>query len=412
MAPEQAEHPAEVDQRADIYALGVVFYQMLTGELPGKRLEAPSTKVQIDVRLDEVVMRALERRPELRYQQVSDVKTMVETIATTPGVETPGMPPVKNETGGRLGGIVLVGSCNGKRVINWDGVVCAAVIAYGAILAGLIVAFGRYVPLASLASGTVGIAIFVTAILVKVGLKLPIERLTPFDPAASRNWSTSFPGRSVQEREICAHLTAAERSKMGWLMLLFLPGNMVLFLVLIAFVDHFKHRMDNVTFACAFVFLIALLLGWLRLWRWKARQALYSTAWARQKAMSGNAGVSPAEPARKNSKGKMVVLGRILLALLVLAIAGTVLQPISWNKSRTKAATASPSSAKTGASDETNAFWIDYLRLNQSVEPDSSSGESRYGDDAFNYEATFNGSTSALTIRYRQEPSSKCRVLF
>src|SRR5207244_2355 len=38
MAPEQVSHPAEVDHRADIYALGVVFYQMLTGELPGKRL--------------------------------------------------------------------------------------------------------------------------------------------------------------------------------------------------------------------------------------------------------------------------------------------------------------------------------------------------------------------------------------
>ncbi len=83
MAPEQMEHPGEVDHRADIYALGVVFYQMLTGELPGKRLEPPSSKVQIDVRLDEVVLRALEKKPELRYQQVSQVKTQVETIAAT-----------------------------------------------------------------------------------------------------------------------------------------------------------------------------------------------------------------------------------------------------------------------------------------------------------------------------------------
>jgi tRNA A-37 threonylcarbamoyl transferase component Bud32 len=83
MAPEQVEHPAEVDHRADIYALGVVFYQMLTGELPGKSLEPPSKKVQIDVRLDEVVLRALEKKPELRYQQVSEVKTIVETIAGT-----------------------------------------------------------------------------------------------------------------------------------------------------------------------------------------------------------------------------------------------------------------------------------------------------------------------------------------
>jgi hypothetical protein len=55
---------------------------MLTGELPGKRLEPPSKKIHIDVRLDELVLRALEANPELRYQQASDVKTSVENIAT------------------------------------------------------------------------------------------------------------------------------------------------------------------------------------------------------------------------------------------------------------------------------------------------------------------------------------------
>jgi serine/threonine protein kinase len=85
MAPEQVSHPAAVDHRADIYALGVVFYQMLTGELPGKRLEPPSSKVLIDVRLDEVVLRALEKKPEQRYQQASAMKTQVETIAGSAG---------------------------------------------------------------------------------------------------------------------------------------------------------------------------------------------------------------------------------------------------------------------------------------------------------------------------------------
>lgn len=83
MAPEQIKNSAEVDHRADIYSLGVVFYQMLTGELPSGKIEAPSKKVLVDVRLDEIVLRALEAKPELRYQQVSDVKTMVETIAQT-----------------------------------------------------------------------------------------------------------------------------------------------------------------------------------------------------------------------------------------------------------------------------------------------------------------------------------------
>jgi serine/threonine protein kinase len=63
MAPEQVERPQEVDRRADIYSLGVVFYEMLTGELPLGKFAPPSWKVQVDVRLDEVVLRALEKEP-------------------------------------------------------------------------------------------------------------------------------------------------------------------------------------------------------------------------------------------------------------------------------------------------------------------------------------------------------------
>jgi tRNA A-37 threonylcarbamoyl transferase component Bud32 len=97
MAPEQMHKSRTVDHRADIYSLGVVFYEMLTGELPLGRFGPPSQKVALDRRLDEVVFRALEKEPEQRYQHISDVKNAVENIvagqAARPVQATPAAGP-------------------------------------------------------------------------------------------------------------------------------------------------------------------------------------------------------------------------------------------------------------------------------------------------------------------------------
>jgi serine/threonine-protein kinase len=84
MAPEQWEKPREVDHRADIYALGVVFYELLTGGLPIGHFPVPSRKVEIDVRLDEVVLKALEKEPEQRYQRAGDVGKAITRITEHP----------------------------------------------------------------------------------------------------------------------------------------------------------------------------------------------------------------------------------------------------------------------------------------------------------------------------------------
>ena len=80
MAPEQLERPHDVDHRADLFALGVILYELLTGSLPRGAFELPSRRVSVDVRLDEIVLKALEREPARRYQHALEVKGDVERL--------------------------------------------------------------------------------------------------------------------------------------------------------------------------------------------------------------------------------------------------------------------------------------------------------------------------------------------
>jgi hypothetical protein len=80
MAPEQWEKPNDVDHRADIYAVGVVLYELLTGELPLGRFDLPSAKGKGNAKMDQVVLRALAKEPGQRYQHASDLKNELGRI--------------------------------------------------------------------------------------------------------------------------------------------------------------------------------------------------------------------------------------------------------------------------------------------------------------------------------------------
>jgi serine/threonine protein kinase len=84
MAPEQITMPGAVDHRADIFSTGVVFHEMLAGELPSADREPPSRKAATDPRLDPIVLRALERDRERRYQEARLMHSEIVAVARTP----------------------------------------------------------------------------------------------------------------------------------------------------------------------------------------------------------------------------------------------------------------------------------------------------------------------------------------
>lgn len=85
-APEQAENPAKVDHRADIYSLGVVCYEMLTGKVPVGKFSLPSQLNQsLPASIDAVVLRCLNFDPKQRYATVGELLADIDKLEKDAG---------------------------------------------------------------------------------------------------------------------------------------------------------------------------------------------------------------------------------------------------------------------------------------------------------------------------------------
>jgi serine/threonine protein kinase len=88
MAPEALILGASVDHRADIYAVGVMLYQMLTGKLPQGMFKMPSLQIAgLDPRYDGIIAMAMMEDRESRFQSARDMRAGLDGILTQPVIK-------------------------------------------------------------------------------------------------------------------------------------------------------------------------------------------------------------------------------------------------------------------------------------------------------------------------------------
>lgn len=84
-APEVLKPPHAMDQRADIFSLGVLLHELLTGRLPGDDPRIPSQILRCDPRFDAVIRKATHPDPQQRYQSATEIADALQKIATSAG---------------------------------------------------------------------------------------------------------------------------------------------------------------------------------------------------------------------------------------------------------------------------------------------------------------------------------------
>ncbi|WP_395753032.1 protein kinase domain-containing protein [Prosthecobacter sp.] len=92
VAPEALMPGVPLDGRADLYAIGVMLYQMLTGEIPRGMWTMPGLKLGTDPRFDAIIAKAMQTDRESRYQSAAEIRKDLDSILTIPRLHTQPQP--------------------------------------------------------------------------------------------------------------------------------------------------------------------------------------------------------------------------------------------------------------------------------------------------------------------------------
>lgn len=168
MSPEQMLRTRAADQRSDIWALGAVLYELVTGALPfdgdvvtevvarvlNEEPELPSrVRPDLPAWVDEVVVRCLKKKPDERFQTVAELGEILQLHAASPqsrfsaGQSRQSAPESQSGDGGAMPSSGVMPSRVSSTGATWDRTAAQPARARGgpglfAIIAGVIVALG------------------------------------------------------------------------------------------------------------------------------------------------------------------------------------------------------------------------------------------------------------------------------